>query len=58
MGPNLAASAPPQFLTGWKEIANYLGKGVRAVQRYERKFGLPVRAPRAGSCDLRVTSKC
>lgn len=35
----------PQFLSGWKEIANYLGKGVRTVQRYEREFGLPVRRP-------------
>ncbi len=36
---------PPQFLSGWKEIANYLGKGVRTVQRYERDLGLPVRRP-------------
>ena len=36
---------PPQFLSGWKEIANYLGKGVRTVQRYERQLGLPVRRP-------------
>ena len=35
----------PQFLNGWKEIANYLGKGVRTVQRYERDLGLPVRRP-------------
>lgn len=38
-------SEPPQFLSGWKEIASYLGKGVRTVQRYERQFGLPVRRP-------------
>ena len=36
---------PPQFLSGWKDIANYLGKGVRTVQRYEWQFGLPVRRP-------------
>jgi hypothetical protein len=36
---------PPQFLSGWKEIASYLGKGVRTVQRYERQLGLPVRRP-------------
>jgi hypothetical protein len=36
---------PPQFLSGWKDIANYLGKGVRTVQRYERHLGLPVRRP-------------
>jgi hypothetical protein len=39
------SSSRPQFLSGWKEIANYLGKGVRTVQRYEREFGLPVRRP-------------
>jgi hypothetical protein len=38
-------SEAPQFLSGWKEIANYLGKGVRTVQRYERELGLPVRRP-------------
>ena len=36
---------PPQILSGWKEIANYLGKGVRTVQRYEDLLGLPVRRP-------------
>jgi len=35
----------PRFLSGWKEIANYLGKGVRTVQRYEWQMGLPVRRP-------------
>lgn len=35
----------PRFLSGWKEIANYLGKGVRTVQRYERQMGLPARRP-------------
>lgn len=38
-------SEPPPFLSGWKEIANHLGKGVRTVQRYERQLGLPVRRP-------------
>ncbi len=32
-------------LTSWKEIASYLGKGVRTVQRWERQLGLPVRRP-------------
>jgi hypothetical protein len=35
----------PKFLSGWKEIASYLGKGVRTVQRYERELGFPVRRP-------------
>jgi len=34
-----------EILNGWKEIANYLGKGVRTLQRYEREFGLPIRRP-------------
>ena len=37
--------ASPTFLSGWKDIASYLGKGVRTVQRYEREFRLPVRRP-------------
>lgn len=32
-------------LGSWKEIANYLGKGVRTVQRWERCNGLPVHRP-------------
>ena len=35
----------PHILSGWKEIANYLGRGVRTVQRYEWELGLPVRRP-------------
>lgn len=36
-----------EVLSGWKEIANYLGKGVRTVQRYEWQMALPVRRPGA-----------
>lgn len=32
-------------LTSWKEIAQYLGKGVRTVQRWEQTCGLPIRRP-------------
>ena len=32
-------------LTGWKEIAKYLGMGVRTVQRYEQGQGLPIHRP-------------
>lgn len=41
------AIAPRQTrtLSSWKEIAAYLGKGVRTVQRWERELGLPVRRP-------------
>ena len=31
------------MLTSWKEIASYLGRGVRTVQRYEREHQMPVR---------------
>ena len=30
-------------LNGWKEIAAYVGRSVRTVQRWEKDFGLPVR---------------
>ncbi len=33
-------------LNSWKEIAAYLGRGVRTVQRWELDLGLPVRRPR------------
>lgn len=35
----------PHLLTSWKEIGQYLSKGVRTVQRWERELGLPVRRP-------------
>jgi predicted DNA-binding transcriptional regulator AlpA len=35
-------------LTSWKEIAAYLGKGVRTVQRWETELGLPIRRPNPG----------
>ena len=30
-------------LTSWKDIARYVGRGVRTVQRWERELGFPVR---------------
>jgi hypothetical protein len=38
-------TSQPEILSGWKEIANYLRKGVRTVQRYEREMGLPIHRP-------------
>ncbi len=32
-------------VSGWKDIATYLGKAVRTVQRYEMEAGLPIRRP-------------
>lgn len=40
-----SATNDPHVLTSWKEIAAYLGKGVRTVQRWERELSLPVRRP-------------
>lgn len=31
-----------QILNSWKEISNYIGRGVRTVQRWEELYGLPV----------------
>ena len=30
-------------MRSWKEIANHLGMSVRTVQRWEERYGLPVR---------------
>jgi hypothetical protein len=35
-------------LTSWKDIAQYLGKGIRTVQRWEDDLGLPVRRTKDG----------
>ena len=34
-----------RILNSWKEIANYMGRGVRTVQRYEQAYRLPIRRP-------------
>jgi hypothetical protein len=34
-----------EVFSGWKDIANYLGKAVRTVERYERTLKLPIRRP-------------
>ena len=41
-------------LTSWKEIANYLGKSVRTVQRWEASLRLPVRRPNASDRNIVV----
>jgi transcriptional regulator with XRE-family HTH domain len=47
MGPGNSAgrNGRTHVLTSWKEVARYMGKGVRTVQRWERDFNLPVRRP-------------
>jgi hypothetical protein len=43
--PKRSKQGPLEILSGWKDIANYMRKGVRTVQRYELELGLPVRRP-------------
>jgi hypothetical protein len=40
--PNSAEQHPAGLLSSWKDIANYLSRGVRTVQRWELTLGLPV----------------
>jgi hypothetical protein len=50
-------NAALEILSGWKQIASHLGKGVRTVQRYERKLGLPIRRPAGKSTGSVIASK-
>jgi hypothetical protein len=34
-----------KILCSWKELANYVGKSVRTLQRYECRLGFPIRRP-------------
>ncbi|HWC15744.1 MAG TPA: hypothetical protein VG498_01965 [Terriglobales bacterium] len=34
-----------RILNSWKEIATYLGRGVRTVQRWEAQLALPIHRP-------------
>lgn len=42
----MRSSPQEELLNSWKEIASYLNRGVRTVQRWESELGLPVRRPR------------
>lgn len=42
----MGSSVQEGLLNSWKEIAVYLNRGVRTVQRWEAELGLPVRRPR------------
>lgn len=43
-GTNSATHA--ELLNSWKEIATYVGRGVRTVQRWEANLGMPVHRPK------------
>jgi CheY-like chemotaxis protein len=44
-------------LSSWKEIAAYLGKSVRTVQRWEHELALPVRRPVAAKTGIVIGSR-
>jgi hypothetical protein len=44
-----AALDKKNVLNSWKEVATYMGRGVRTVQRWEQELGLPIRRPRGKS---------
>jgi hypothetical protein len=50
-------AARRQILSGWKEIADYLGKGARTVQRYEREMGLPIHRPAGTSSPVAIKAQ-
>ena len=48
-----ANGIPPNArLNGWKEIASYIGRGVRTAQRWERELGMPVHRLNTGAGDV------
>ena len=53
MGSSIDSQSNGVF-TCWKEIAAYVGMGVRTVQRWESRFGLPVRRPHANSHSIHI----
>ncbi|MBZ5641903.1 MAG: helix-turn-helix domain-containing protein, partial [Acidobacteriia bacterium] len=40
--PQPNESPPEDCLDSWKEIADYLGRQVRTVQRWEKSEGMPI----------------
>jgi predicted DNA-binding transcriptional regulator AlpA len=34
-----------KFLNSWKEVAQYVGRSARTIQRWERYLGFPVHRP-------------
>jgi hypothetical protein len=46
LSPDLSSR---RVLNSWKEIAIYVNRGVRTLQRWERELGFPVRRPRGKS---------
>ncbi len=57
MAPPDAESDSTDRLSGWKDIAAYVGKSVKSVQRWERDLGLPVRRIKTGDGQIVSASR-
>lgn len=42
----MSSSSSSEVLNSWKEVASYVGRGVRTIQRWEQDLRFPVRRPR------------
>ena len=45
----LSTGSKRHSLQSWKEVAAYVGRGVRTVQRWEEELGMPVHRPGNGT---------
>ena len=52
--PAKRTTEEPRLLSSWKDIAEYLGRGIRTAQRWEQSLGLPVRRPTGATCKSTV----
>ena len=57
MEDGATSDANDTVLTCWKDIAKYLGKSVRTVQRWEQLYGLPVRRPKEAKSKSAVIAR-
>jgi hypothetical protein len=51
------SSPEGRIFSSWKEIAAFLGRGVRTVQRWETTLGLPIRRPNGYGSNVIVASE-
>jgi len=59
MGAGRVDMSTPEsrIFSSWKEIAAFLGKGVRTVQRWEATLGLPIQRPNGYGSNVVVASE-
>jgi hypothetical protein len=50
-------SSEGRIFSSWKEIAAFLGRGVRTVQRWETTLGLPVQRPNGYGSNVVVATE-